>query len=253
MKQNNIFYGINVIKNLIIYKFNYIKFICMLKDRKDIRFNIIKNIAKKFFIKINFVNKNYFNFISYKYNHQGIIAYTRSYMFNFKYKNFIDYLKSQKKNKKSIKILILDRINNPYNLGSCIRTAVGIGINIIIISKKYSVSIYNNLVHKTSSGAIYKILILECNNILNILSVLKLYDFYIIGTCLKSHNYLYNNKFIKKYTNIVILLGSENKGIKNNIKNQCDLLLKIPIKTINSFNVSVANGIILYTLFNDTL
>ncbi len=239
---NNYFYGINVVKNLIKFKYKFIKEIFLVNNRFDIKFKKIKYLSNKYFIKINLVHKNYFNYLSNKnINHQGILAVINNNIFNFKKNDLIKLL-----NKKFVFILILDRINNPYNLGSCIRTAVAFGVDCIIISKKDSASIYNNIVHKTSSGSIYKINIFECKNLYKIIDLLYKYNVYVIGTCLKSISLLSN--FNNNYNKISLILGSEEKGIKNNIKKKCNILLKIPILNINSLNVSVSNGIFLYKL-----
>ncbi len=239
---NNLFYGINVVKNLIKFKYNYIKEIFLVNNRNDLKFKNIKYLSKKYFIKTNLVKKNYFNFLSKKnINHQGIIALIKNKIFNFNENNLIKLL-----NNKNVFILILDRIDNPYNLGSCIRTAVAFGVDCIIITKKHSVSIYNNIVHKASSGSIYKINIFECINLLKLINLLLKYNFYIIGTCLKSNNLL--SSYNKIYSKLSLILGSEKSGIKNNIKKKCNILLKIPILNINSLNISVSNGIFLYKL-----
>ncbi len=242
---NNLFYGFNVIKNLLKYKYNCVKEIYMVNFKNNLRFNKIKYLSNKYFIKINLVNKNYFNFLNNKYiNHQNIIAYINKKLFNFNIEKFLNLLK--KNNNKSLFFLILDSINDPYNLGSCIRTAVGLGVNCIIISKYNSVSIYNNIVHKSSSGSIYKIFLLQFN-ILKIINLLLEYNFYIIGTCLKTNNFLFNFN-LNRYKKIALILGSESNGLKKNIKSKCNILFKIPIIKINSLNVSVANGIFLYQL-----
>ncbi len=249
MISNLFFYGINVVKNLIKFKYKFIKDIYLLKNRNDIKFKNIKLLSYKYFIKLNFVNKNYFNFLSNRnINHQGIIAFVEKGIFNFNEDKFFDILNKNK----FLFILVLDRINDPHNLGSCIRTSVALGVNIIIISKKNSVSIYNNIVHKCSSGSIYKINLLVVNNIYKIINLLKNnYNFYIIGTCLKSNNLLNNfNFYYKNYNGLILILGSEDCGIKNNIKKSCNILLKIPINKVNSLNISVANGIFLFNLLN---
>ncbi len=242
---NYFFYGINVVKNLIKFKYNFIKEIFLSKNRNDLKFKNIKYLSNKYFIKINLVNKNYFNYLSNKnINHQGVLAFLNNKIFNFNENDLIKILK-----KKNSFILILDRINDPYNLGSCIRTAVAFNVDCIITSKKHSVSIYNNIVHKTSSGSIYKINIFECNNLCKIINLLYKYNFYIVGTCLKSINLL--NNFNNNYSKLSLILGSENKGIKKNIKKKCNILLKVPIFNINSLNISVANGIFLYKLLSN--
>lgn len=246
-----IFYGINTVKNLLKYKYIYIKkiYLCLSKNNirllnikkliiyKKINFEIIKSyLFKKKFNKLNIV-------------HQGVIAFVSNKLFNNSFNNFFYYIK--KNIKKKIKILLLDNINSPYNLGSCIRTSVAAGIDWIIISKKNSVSILNSIVHKVSTGSIYKINILEVLNLNIILKFLKKNNISILGTCLKSNNSLYNINFLK-LKSFALILGSEKNGIKKSFKKKCDFLFKIPIKNINSLNVSVSYGIIIFELLKVT-
>ncbi len=244
----NIIYGINVVKNLLKYKFNYIEKIYFLKSfNYNLKINNIKKLSNKYFIKIKFVNKNYFKFFfnNKNVNHQGVLAIIKKNkkLFNNNIKKLFEKINK----KSSFFILFLDRINDPYNLGACIRTSVGLGVDAIIISKNKSASVNNNIVHKTSSGAIYKIFILEQINLINLIFKLRKYNFYVIGTCINSNNYI-NNCKLKSFKKIILILGSEENGIKKIIKNNCDLLVKIPLIKINSLNVSVANGILLYEL-----
>ncbi len=242
-----IFYGINTIKNLLNYKHIYIKKIFLCKNKKNKKILELKNliILKKVFFEIieNFLFKKKF----YKLNvvHQGIIAYVSNNIFK---KNLSDLYYIIKNNKKKKIFLILDNINSPYNLGSCIRTAVAFGITGIIISKNYSASILNSIVHKVSMGAIYKIFILEVNNLNNIVSFFKKNNIIILGTCLKSKNFLHNYSF-NKLKSFALILGSEKSGIKKSLKKKCDILFNISIKNINSLNVSVAYGIIMFDFF----
>ncbi len=241
-KNNNYLYGFNTIKNLIKYKSEYIKKIFLLKknNKKFIKITKILNIKK---ISYKIVNKKFFKKFNL-FNHQGIISYIkRKKIFSSSVNKLISFIKKKKKHF----FLILDRITDPYNLGSCIRTAVAANIDAIIISKHNSVSIENNIVHKVSVGSIYKIFIITINNIKNIIKLLHKYNFLILGTDLNSKKSIYGVNY-NMYNSIALIFGSENKGIKKKIKEKCDFLLRIPIKKINSLNVSVSIGIIIFEI-----
>ncbi len=242
---NNFFYGIDTIKNLILYKKSYIYkiFLCINKKNKrllNLKKLIILNKISLHILNINMFKKkfNKFNFV-----HQGIIALVKNKLFHNNYNKFLSIIKS-KKNKI---FLILDNINSPYNLGSCIRTAVAANIDCIIISKNNSASIENNIVHKVSTGSIYKIFIFQVDSINKIVKFLKFKNIKIIGTYLKGINNLYNINF-NNYNSFALILGSEKNGIKNSLKKNCDLLVNIPIFNINSLNVSVCYGIIIFEI-----
>ncbi|WP_420895821.1 23S rRNA (guanosine(2251)-2'-O)-methyltransferase RlmB [endosymbiont of Sipalinus gigas] len=147
---------------------------------------------------------------------------------------------------------MLDRILDPRNLGSCIRSAYAFDVKNIIITDRNSCPI-NKTVEKVSK--IYNIEkninILKVNNICNIISILKDKNFVVIGTSLKSNIYL--DKIKLYHYNIALIVGSEHCGIRSNILRKCDKIVKIPINNINSLNVSVATGIFLFEIIRQKL
>ncbi len=240
-KKYKYFYGFNTIKNLIKFKSNYIRKIFLIKKNSNRFFEIKKlillnNISYKIVHNFSFKNIDYIN-------HQGIIAYVKKKIFFNNIDDFIDLINKKKKHF----FLILDSIDNPNNLGSCIRTAVAANVDAIILSKYNSVSIENNIVHKVSTGSIYKIFIIIVNNITNIINLLNKYNFFIFGTDINSKKSIYKINF-NKYNSIAIILGSEKNGIRKKIKEKCNFLFKIPTKNINSLNVSVSAGIIIFEI-----
>ncbi len=246
---NIIFYGLHVVKNLLKYKNSFIKEIFILKSKRVLfykKFNFL--LFKK--IKITLVNKGYLNSLTKNRNHQDICVLIKKNFFLFYKKKILNII-----NKIKYPIfLILDRINDVYNLGSCIRTAVASGIiNVILVTKHNSVSILNSVVHKITSGALYKINIFEINNINNLIIFLKKYNFFIIGTCLKSKNSIFSFNFKDFKKPIGLILGSEKNGIKESIKKKCDFLFRIPIKNINSLNISIANSILIFEILRQFL
>ncbi len=242
---NNFFYGIDTVKNLILYKKSYINkiYLCV-NNKKNIRLLNLKKIIIENKIFFEILNKYIFEkkFKKFRFIHQGVIALVKNIIFHNNKNKFLNIIKKKEKS-----FLILDNINSPYNLGSCIRTAVAANIDCIIISKNNSVSIENNIVHKISTGSIYKIFIFQVNSISKIINFLKLYKVKILGTCIKSKNYIYNINF-NCYNSYALILGSEKIGVKSSLKKKCDILLNIPIFNINSLNVSVSYGIIIFEI-----
>ncbi len=241
-KKYKYFYGLRTVKNLIKFKSNYIKKIFLINknNKKVIRIIKLINLNNIFYKKVDSIFFKKFN----SFNHQGILAIIKKKkIFYNKINDFIKLIKDKKKHF----FLILDTINSPNNLGSCIRTAVAANIDAIIITKHNSVSLENNIVHKVSMGAIYKIFIITINNLNNIINLLKKYNFFLLCTDLNSKNSIY--KFnCSNYNSIALILGSEEKGVRKKIKEKSNFLFKIPIKNINSLNVSVSSGIIIFEI-----
>lgn len=142
------------------------------------------------------------------------------------------------------RILILDGIQDPGNLGTIIRSAVAFNIDTIIISKD-SVDIYNPKVIRASQGLIFHINIM-IENLSEIIKELKKNSYEIIGTKVTDGKSL---KSIEKKKKFAIIMGNEGNGVSKSILNLCDEYLYIDMnKNCESLNVGVATSIILYEL-----
>ena len=172
-------------------------------------------------------------------NCQGVIAVVPP----FNYCSVEDILNEAKtKNEKAL-ILILDGIEDPHNLGSIIRTAETAGVHGIIIPKRRSASV-NSTVNKTSAGATNFMRIARVNNINDTIDYLKDNDVWIYGTDMSATKMYYDEDMTG---NVAIVIGSEGFGMSRLVKENCDFLVKIPMKgKITSLNASVSAGIVVY-------
>ncbi len=241
-----ILYGLYVIRNLLKYKIHCVKKIFIFLKKKNLYIKYITKFLNIKFIKIDFVSRKFLTNLVKNNNHQGICAVCDNLPL-LKKKDFLLDLICRKKYPI---LLLLDRITDPYNLGACIRTTVAVDIiDAILITKYSTVDLKSSVIHKVSGGAIYKIDIVEIINVVNILIFLRKKNFFIIGTCISAQKSLFSFDFTQVKHPIVLILGCEQNGIKENIKKYCDILLKIPLKNVNSLNLSVSNGIFLFEIF----
>lgn len=139
-------------------------------------------------------------------------------------------------------ILALDNIQDPGNLGTIVRTADSCNIKQILISKG-TVDIFNPKVIRSTMGAIFRVNIIECENLVYTLQNIKLNNYKIVSTSLGSSKSIYNLDLKRK----VIVIGNEANGISEEILNVSDEKAIIPMlgKT-ESLNASVAAGVIMY-------
>ncbi len=148
----------------------------------------------------------------------------------------------KKINKKEIKnkIVYLDEVQDPGNLGTIIRSCVAFNIDTLILKK--CVDIYNPKVIRATQGLIFKLNIIIDDN--NVLETLK--DYKIYGTKLNNAKSL---KTIEKTSKFVIIMGNEGKGISPNSEKYCNEFIYIPMNNdCESLNVGVATSIILYEM-----
>ncbi len=172
-------------------------------------------------------------------NAQGVIAIVPP----FDYCEVEDILNEAKSKKEKAFILILDGIEDPHNLGSIIRTAETAGVHGIIIPKRRAAAV-NSTVVKTSAGATSFMKIARVNNINETIKYLKENDVWIYGTDLETDKMYYDEDLTG---NIAIVIGSEGFGMSKLVKENCDFLIKIPMKgKITSLNASVSAGIVMY-------
>ena len=145
------------------------------------------------------------------------------------------------------KILIVDKVQDPRNLGALIRSAESAGFKAIILSSNNSAKI-NSTVVESSSGAISHIPIINDQNINQIIKKLKDNHYWIIGLDMDGDKEYEEYDF---YGNIALVIGSEGSGISKLTKSLCDQIYKISMKgKTESLNVSVAAGIMMFKISN---
>ena len=177
-----------------------------------------------------YVTEKVFNLITDVSNPQGVLAVVEKNN-NIKDINFNDDL-----------ILILDNLQDPGNLGTIIRTLDSINLKQIIISKG-SGDVFNPKVVRSSIGSIFRVKVLESDNLEKTIKELKKHKFTVMATDLNTNSSIYD----EKYSKCAIIIGNEANGVSEEILNLADKKIKIPMlgKT-ESLNASVATGIILY-------
>ena len=155
---------------------------------------------------------------------------------------------SFKKNNYQIgnKILLLDNINDPGNMGTLIRTSLGFDIDTIIVSQD-CVDIYNEKTIRSSQGSIFHVNIFK-SNLINEINKIKEKGIKVVGTSLQSSIPLKRVSNLDKYA---IILGNEANGVKKELQELTDLNIKIEInERLESLNVAIAGAIVMYYLNN---
>ena len=209
------------------------------KGEKHGSINKILAIAKERKIKKKEKDKKQMDEMAQEENYQGVIAIVPPY----EYVEIEDILEYAKQKQEDPFILILDGIEDPGNLGSIIRTAETAGVHGIIIPKRRAASV-NSTVNKVSAGAVEYMNIARVTNISDAIEKLKQNGLWICGTSIDANKYYYNQDLTGP---LAIVIGNEGKGIGEKVKNNCDFLVKIPMKgKIGSLNAGVSTGIIVY-------
>ncbi|HHZ11573.1 MAG TPA: 23S rRNA (guanosine(2251)-2'-O)-methyltransferase RlmB [Acholeplasmataceae bacterium] len=193
----------------------------------------VQTLAEEYGIKYEFVSKEELNRITP--NHQGAVAEVEEF------KTYsLEELVSERKNL----ILVLDGIEDPHNLGAILRTADAAQVAGIVLPKNRSVRL-TGTVARVSTGAIFTVKCAVVNNLNSALNKLKERGYWIYGAEAVAESRPYDEVEYDRKT--VLVLGSEGKGLSRLVRESCDFLVKIPLfGTVNSLNVSVAAGILIY-------
>ncbi len=203
--------------------------------------NAIRIAAKKKGIKCNEITLQKFKELTDHKNTQGVFA-KKSFHKYFTLEEII----SNSKNNKYPLLLVLDTIQDTHNVGAILRTAECSEVDGVIITKHNSAPL-NETVVKTSAGATELLKICPVNNLVNTLKELKENGFWIIGSSLENSK---DYSQIDYKIPIALVVGNEEKGIRRLTAENCDILVSIPMKgKIQSLNVSVATGILLFEIF----
>ena len=201
--------------------------------------NKIIAMAKEKRVIIQEVNKSKLEQMACSDNHQGVIAIVPP----FEYCDIDDILNEANQKNEDPFILILDGIEDPHNLGAIIRTAETAGVHGIIIPKRRAAGV-NSTVAKVAAGAVEHMKISRVNNINEAIRYLKENDVWVCGTDMDTNKYYYNQDLTGP---LAIVIGSEGFGMSKLVKENCDFLVKIPMKgKITSLNASVSAGIVIY-------
>ncbi len=200
----------------------------------------IKREAKKHDTLIKYVTKERLDQLSETGTHQGVIAYIASY----EYSEIDDMFELAAKRNEDPFFILLDRIEDPHNLGAIIRTANLCGAHGVIIPKNRAVSL-TATVARTSAGALNYTPVARVTNLAQTIEELKKRGLWFVcadmsGDCMYDLN-------LKGPIGLVI--GNEGEGVGRLVKEKCDMVAAIPMKgDIDSLNASVSAGVLAYEI-----
>ncbi|CAM4387796.1 MAG: 23S rRNA (guanosine-2'-O-)-methyltransferase RlmB [Legionellaceae bacterium] len=235
-----IIFGIHSVLSVISQMPERILSLYLLQGREDKRIQEILEKAQEFGLSIQTISRQELDKLTLEQNHQGILAkcrpltqYTEADIDSLLEKLTLPPL-----------ILILDGIQDPHNLGACLRTADAAGVNLVLAPKDHSVGL-TPIVRKIACGAAENIPFIQVANLARTIRKLKEAGIWIFGAMVdEKSNSLYESRL---KGSLALVLGSEGKGLRRLTMELCDELFYIPmLGTVESLNVSVATGVTLF-------
>ena len=200
----------------------------------------IHDAINKLGVSIQTVPRSTLDKMTKNQNHQGVMLEVRQVSKKTE-SDLEDVLEEYKETNPLY--LILDSVQDPHNLGACIRTADAAGVTAIIIPKDRAANI-NETVRKVASGAVENVTVITVVNLVRALKKIKEAGVWVVGTASDVDESIYD---LELTTPIAIVMGGEGKGMRASIRKECDYIGSLPITgQIESLNVSVATGVVLY-------
>ena len=216
------------------------------EGRDDRRLNFIMQCASNQHIPHQVLSKMQLDKKAENGKHQGVIIEVRS----LPAKDEKYLLSLINKLVKPAFLLLLDQVQDPHNLGACLRSADAAGVDAVIITQNRSVGM-TPVVRKIASGAAETIPLITVTNLANILRKLKKEGIWIYGLDGSATQSIYDTDLKGP---ISLVLGAEGEGLRRLTRDLCDGLLAIPMQgSVTSLNVSVAAGVCLFEAFRQRL
>jgi 23S rRNA (guanosine2251-2'-O)-methyltransferase len=240
MKLSKVF-GIHAAQSALVYSPQKITRAWVDSQRQDQRLeSVIESLILQSIVPEKMERKK-LNQLAESTNHQGIVLEIQlPDTFNE------NDLKSAVENLTEMALfLALDNVQDPHNLGACLRTADATRVHGIIITKDNAVGL-TPTVCKIASGAAETVPVYVVTNLARTLRWLKTEGLWIIGTDGEAEQTVYQANVSIPLT---LIVGAEEKGMRRLTREQCDLLVKLPMYgTVQSLNLSVATGVLLYEI-----
>lgn len=209
------------------------------RGRRDARVSELIGLAKAAGVRFRSVDPGWFNKQDGELNHQGIWLQCQELALQDE-RAFFD---AWEQLPAEPLLLILDGITDPRNLGACIRTADGAGVDAVLLPKRRSAPI-TEVVLRVAQGGAENLRLVEVTNLARTMRQLQDRGVWLVGT---------DDTADQAYTQLradgpmALVMGSEDKGMRRLTREHCDALVSIPMAgAVSSLNVSVACGVVLY-------
>lgn len=199
----------------------------------------IVNLARESGAVVETVPRSQIEAAAKGFRHQGVLAYTSP----VDYTPLEDILDAAQSRDGAPVLLLLDELEDPHNLGAVLRTADAVGVEGVLIPKRRSCPL-SATVAKTSAGAVEYVPVARIGNVAQTIRELKKAGFWIVGADMDGAADYFEADLTGA---LVLVIGSEGRGISRLVRESCDVLVRIPmLGKINSLNASVAGAVLMY-------
>lgn len=239
MQRFSVIAGIHSVRAALKHGSGGVSEVWLERKRRDRRLAELAEYAREAGIPIRQAERDELDRAGEGANHQGVLAWVRT-----------PAARSEKELPQIVQraggppfLLVLDGVQDPHNLGACLRCADAVGIHALIAPKDNAVGL-TPVACKVASGAAETVPYIQVTNLARSIDGLKKQGVWIIGTAGDARTDLFDANLRGP---LAFVMGSEGKGLRRLTRERCDLLVRLPmLGTVKSLNVSVAAGVCLY-------
>lgn len=237
-KPNELIYGIHAVEAALRNQPENVLQVFVQQGRNDNRIKTIHSIAKNSGVSIQAIANDRLKEKCPKARHQGVVAEIRHD--KSREVSLEDIL-----SRESVLLLVLDEVQDPHNIGACLRTADAVGVDAVIVSKNRSPAL-TPVIRNVASGAAETVPYIMVSNLARALEKIKQENVWVIGTSGDSQHSIYQASMNNR---VALVMGSEGKGMRRLTREACDEQVSIPMQgSVESLNISVATAVSLYEI-----
>jgi 23S rRNA (guanosine2251-2'-O)-methyltransferase len=239
MSENKTIAGLHSVRTALKHGVGSVQEMWVEAKRKDRRIKELVELARADAVPLHFVSKEELDALQPGVNHQGVIASTQAPapLDEKALKAMLEGLEEPPL------LLILDGVQDPHNLGACLRSADAAGVHALITPKDRSVGLTPTAC-KVASGAAESVPFVQVTNLARTLRWLQEAGIWVVGTAGETNTLIYDADLQGP---LALVMGAEEKGMRRLTREACDALVRLPMAgSVESLNVSVAAGICLF-------
>lgn len=239
MAERNLVHGLHAVRWLLKRHPERVRQLWLQAGRDDARGQEIAELARSAGVNVQRAEARALDQLSGDGVHQGVVAdVTPSHAWNDA--ELMDYLEAVTA---PPLLLVLDGVQDPHNLGACLRTADACGVHAVVIPRDRAVGL-TPTVRKVAAGAAEIVPVVVVTNLARTLRALKEHNIWLAGTAADAGQSAFEAKLSGA---LAVVMGGEGEGLRRLTRESCDFLVRLPMSgAVESLNVSVATGMVLY-------
>src|SRR3990167_6156828 len=235
-------HGFHAVEALLKYQPQAVMHVYILKQRHDMRMKNIMDLALRHHCQVTKVSREELVVMAGE-QHQGVIAKITE-LSRYLEKDLSAIVENAANNSM---VLVLDQVQDPHNVGACLRSANAFGVDAVIVPQHHACAL-TSVARKAASGADMITPYIQVTNLARTLRWLKEQHYWLVGLDGQAEQTLLTIDLTGK---IVFVMGNEGEGLRRLTREHCDYIVRIEMQGIvESLNVSVATAICLYSKYN---